>query len=101
MTIFKRELKPFQRYQIRSRILGWNEKWLFVLSRFEFSDRNKTLAAIALSKYVFKFNKVTIPPEEAIKICGLDTPENLEAGRIDFEKAKKILEIESQVEVSF
>ena len=73
MTIFKRELKPFQRYQIRSRILGWNEKWLFVLSRFEFSDRNKTLAAIALSKYVFKFNKVTIPPEEAIKICGLDT----------------------------
>jgi hypothetical protein len=95
MTIFKKELKAYKPYTVRSRILGWDEKWLFVLSRFEFLDAKRTLVAVSLSKYVFKHNRRTVPPEEALKICGLDTPEVLNQGRTDFSKAKNMLQLEA------
>jgi len=32
---FRRSLHPFQRYQLKSRILCWDEKWFFIDQRFE------------------------------------------------------------------
>ncbi|CAN6672400.1 hypothetical protein TRVA0_046S00496 [Trichomonascus vanleenenianus] len=95
MTIFKKEIKAYKPYTIRSRVLGWDSKWLFVLSRFEFNDSKRTLAAVALSKYVFKLGRKTIPPEECVKICGLGSEENLSKGRMDFDKAKNMLQLEA------
>lgn len=88
MTIFKREIFVYKPYVIKSRVLGWDNKWLFILSRFEFS--NGTLAAAALSKYVFKFKRKTIPPEEAVKFIKLDTPENIQQGTMSYERAKTL-----------
>lgn len=34
MAKFRRDLKPFQRYTIETRMLGWDEKWSFVEHRF-------------------------------------------------------------------
>lgn len=31
---FKREIKPFVRYEVESRVVGWDQKWLYVLSFF-------------------------------------------------------------------
>jgi hypothetical protein len=31
---FRRSIKPGQKYHIVTRILGWNEKWIFVVSHF-------------------------------------------------------------------
>lgn len=38
---FLREIKPYERYHIRSRILGWDEKWILIGSVFV---RSKTAA---------------------------------------------------------
>lgn len=117
--VFKREIKPFQKYVIRSRVLGWDDKWLFVISRFEFeppkgepakagtksnakafpsNESRGKLAAIGLSKYVFKLGRKTIPPEEFLSHAearlGI-TQEDYKKGRMDFERAKGIVEAEA------
>lgn len=96
MCIFKREIKPFQRYVVRNRILGWDKKWVFVLSRFEFP--NGKLAAVGLSKYVFKLKRVTIEPEKIIRMSGIASEEDFKTGLMNFEKAKGMLEVESLTE---
>lgn len=71
---FKRELTIFTRYQIKSKVLAWDNKWLFVLSKFVVPQKNgeDKLCAIAVTKYVFKKNsRITIRPVEMIKEAGL------------------------------
>lgn len=66
---FKHELKCFQRFTIESRVFAWDRKWLYVLSKF---TTEKKLHAYAVTKYVFKKNgRMTMPPIEYIKDCGL------------------------------
>lgn len=105
MCVFKREIKPLQSYHVRSRFLGWDDKWLFVLSRFEFNQGKETkLAAVCLSKYVFKEGRKTIAPEVVIKdsgfLNGTDEENNLilKKGRMDFELAKSFLDSEMVAE---
>lgn len=31
---FKREIRPYQQYQVWSRLLSWDEKWLYIVSHF-------------------------------------------------------------------
>ncbi|KAG5368399.1 hypothetical protein CJU90_0598 [Yarrowia sp. C11] len=91
---FKKEIKPLQKYTIISRILGWNQKWLVVESRFEIGGRkNPVVAATALTKYVVKDKRKTIPPCEALKMTGF-TEEQCEEGLRRFESVKGFLEIE-------
>ena len=76
---FIRELKPFQKFNISSRILAWDNKWLFVLSKFttqKSKGKEEVLNAIALTKYVFKSGRITVPPKEALSICGFLNEEN-------------------------
>lgn len=70
---FKRELKVFQRYQIKSRVLAWDNKWLYVLLKFVTHKKGaEVVCAVAVTKYVFKRNgRITIRPEEFIKELGL------------------------------
>ena len=35
---FKRALEPMQSYTVVTRVLGWDEKWLFIEHLFEGSD---------------------------------------------------------------
>ncbi|GAD95384.1 conserved hypothetical protein [Paecilomyces variotii No. 5] len=99
--VFKREIKPYQPYEVWSRILSWDEKWLYIVSHFvernEFrpsqfylqkrnsriSPRSKTLHtddavkkvfASSLSRYVFKQGRKTFPPEQMFTKCGLLPP---------------------------
>lgn len=69
---FKKELKVFERFEIHSRIIAWDEKWLFVLSEFVIPKTGR-ICAVAVTKYVFKKGggRTTIPPEEMIKSCGM------------------------------
>lgn len=66
--VFKHQIAPFQRYQVKSRIFGWTEKWLFVLCVFRSS---KGIHAFGLFKYVFKHKRQTIRPALALKASGL------------------------------
>ncbi|KAI1172755.1 capsule polysaccharide biosynthesis protein [Nemania sp. FL0916] len=82
---FRRELAPYQRYEMWSRILAWDRKWLYVVTHFVEKGAvpeaggqtwdEKTLAgkvyASAVSKYVFKLGRLTVHPAVIIDASGL------------------------------
>ncbi|KAH8667318.1 hypothetical protein BGZ60DRAFT_377849, partial [Tricladium varicosporioides] len=65
---FKREIKPYQKYQIWSRVLAWDEKWMYIASYFV---KDGAIFASAISKYVFKQGRKTIRPEEVFQKLNL------------------------------
>lgn len=95
--VFRREIKPYQPYEVWSRVLSWDEKWIYILSHFvergavrhkkyllqpkKHKDRcsgNKSQSnqahkvfASAVSRYVFKQGRKTFPPEKMLIECGL------------------------------
>jgi hypothetical protein len=102
--VFKREIKPYQPYEIWTRILSWDKKWLYLVShfvekgRYEPSsyylqpdkagshsmgeatqsssqttkdERLKHVFASAISRYVFKRGRITVPPSKMLEDCGL------------------------------
>jgi acyl-CoA thioesterase FadM len=85
-ALFRKEIKPFQKYAVSSRILGWDGKWVFVVSHFtggKDRDGNTVIFASCLSKYVFKSDRRTVPPEIVLRESGL-IPERPEgAGEVE------------------
>lgn len=106
---FKREIKPYQPYEMWSRVLCWDQKWLYVVTHFvrlgavkpagytlarggwwfwrtkqssSASSRpaekdvipEKAILAVAISKYVFKQGRRTLPPETFLADCALLPP---------------------------
>lgn len=91
--VFKRQIAPLEKYDVWSRVLCWDAKWLYVVSHFVQqgahrphvtvvgdAKRNDTecpaeferaLFASAISKYVFKAGRVTVVPEAALIEAGL------------------------------
>lgn len=68
---FKNEIAPLQKYTMASRVIGWDHKWFFVESQFEMNDpANPTIAATAITKYVIKDGRRTVPPGEAFRRAG-------------------------------
>lgn len=74
---FLKEIKPYQRYEIVSRVLSWDDKWLFILSKFLIRDKKsatkdgKRTSCLAVTKYIIKDGRVTIAPAEALQKCGI------------------------------
>ncbi|EOA91196.1 hypothetical protein ACJQWK_03357 [Exserohilum turcicum] len=89
---FQREVRPYQRYAVSSRILAWNAKAMYVVTYFikpgakletELDLRGgpgalasdnvvrKTLLATMVSKYVFKAGRTTLAPEHVFREAGL------------------------------
>ncbi len=66
--VFRREISIYTWYNVKTRVLGWNDKWIFVIGQFE---RNGKVHAFGLAKYVFKVRRKTIPPAEVIAFEGL------------------------------
>ena len=89
---FKRELKPFQKIKISSRILAWDRKWLFVMSKIV-TDDNK-VCAIAITKYVFKVGRLTIAPEEYLKFCNFLDEENQAINDKNYKLVKSLVDVE-------
>ncbi|KAL2864067.1 acyl-CoA thioesterase [Aspergillus lucknowensis] len=87
--LFHREIKPLQRYEIWSRVLAWDEKWVYVVSYFvkkgslgrdgNFSGdldldpkgNAKAVLASCMARYVFKEGRLTVMPERVLQECGL------------------------------
>lgn len=69
-TTFHREIKPYEQYEVRSKILGWDRKWLVVQSWFVRPGKKEVLLASALSKYVIKKGKFTVSPEWVLTLAG-------------------------------
>ncbi|KAF8426541.1 hypothetical protein EV426DRAFT_530250 [Tirmania nivea] len=81
VALFRREIKPFEKYEMRSRVLSWDGKWIWVVSHFvkcgsngKDHDMSKRIYASCLSKYVCKEGRKTVPPEQVLTESGLLPP---------------------------
>ncbi|MBI3810652.1 MAG: thioesterase family protein [Nitrospirae bacterium] len=61
---FRRSLDPFQRYELKSRILCWDEKWFFIEQRFE---REGELVATGTVKGLLRGRNRNIPTAEVLR----------------------------------
>ena len=66
---FKRALKPFQAYRLKTRVLCWDERWVFLEQRFE--TMGGELVALGIVKAVLTAERRTMRPKEALKIMGM------------------------------
>ena len=64
---FRRPLNPFQRYDLHSRVLGWDEKWFYMEQRFE---RAGEVVAVAIVKGLFLRAGGRVPPAEVVALTG-------------------------------
>ncbi|EGD92082.1 hypothetical protein H112_00372 [Trichophyton rubrum D6] len=103
--MFKKEIKPFQKYEIWSRVISWDEKWLYVVSYFVKDGMDKSalrpssaksqrtgregnissldaknyILSSSLSRYVFKDGRRTVKPQDVLVYMGLYPDGNAEA----------------------
>ena len=70
---FRRSVLPFERFTVRSRVLGWDEKWTYFEHVIE---RKGQLYAIAHARGLFRGPQGNVPPLELLELAGLphDTP---------------------------
>lgn len=98
---FQREIKPYEPYEIWSRILAWDQKWIYVVTHFvkkgtlksqrhtldkatPQTDEDGTrrtgkygkppsslIYASVISKFVVKLGRITVYPEVFLDLCGL------------------------------
>lgn len=72
-TTFHREIMPYERYEVRSRVLGWDKKWIVIASWFirpATKGKDEVVLASALSKYVVKKGRFTVSPERCFTTAG-------------------------------
>ena len=67
---FRRELKPFQPYYLKTRVLCWEGRWIFLEQVFETRDGH--LAAIIVVKAVFLERGRSVDCGELMRAMGLD-----------------------------
>lgn len=72
---FRKEIKPYEKYNVTSRVFCWDEKTLYFLSKFTLPGQKNRTACTSLAKYVFKDGRKTIKPIDVIKASGLFHPE--------------------------
>ena len=81
VTLYRREIRVLTPYTMQSRLLAWDEKWIFHQHRFVLDDG--TVACLAVSKSVFKEkSRKTIPPAKLLAMAGHNvTDPEIEARR--------------------
>jgi acyl-CoA thioesterase FadM len=64
---FRRPLAPFAAYELRSRIVCWDEKWFYIEQRFE---KDGQAAAVGLMKGLFRAGDRNVTPTEVMGAAG-------------------------------
>jgi acyl-CoA thioesterase FadM len=64
ISYFK-ELKPFEKYRLKTRLLGWDENWFYIEHRFM---KGELIAAKAIAKGTFTQNRKKINTGNVVKI---------------------------------
>lgn len=92
--VFRRQIRPLQKYAIWSRVLAWDEKWVYVVSYFVGSlfqtvPGEEDILASGIARYVFKDGRKTVPPRVALMDCAL-LPKNDQAIEVERIKGLKM-----------
>lgn len=87
---YRRPLEPFDRYELRTRIVGWDEKWFYVEQRFE---RRGEVVARAFVKGLFLApGGARVPPGEVVAASGREVePPPMPEGIREWTHAESIL----------
>ena len=93
---FKKEMKPCAAFEMYSRVLAWDKKWLYVVTHFVQTDSKARLYtfqpwvasgkgergsdrpvvyATGISKCVIKCGRLTVPPEKFLRAARLLAPD--------------------------
>jgi len=67
---YRREIRPFERFRIRSRVIGWDEKWFYVEHIVE--KQKDTFCAIGHARTVIRGKGGTIRPSEVLTLVGAE-----------------------------
>lgn len=65
---FLRSLDPFQVYELRTRLLCWDEKWFYIEHRFQ---RGQDLVAVAWIQGLFRGKNGNVTPREVLERTGV------------------------------
>jgi acyl-CoA thioesterase FadM len=67
MVRFRRSLKPFERFTLRSRVVGWDEKWIFIAHTIERGDHVYCQAVV---KALFLARDGGVPTRDLLEAVG-------------------------------
>lgn len=83
---YRRSLLPFQRFLVRTRVLGWDDKWMFVETRFEWCGE---LVCLGVAKGLFLDGATPCSPADlAVALApGMQSPQ-LPAWVVDWQAAE-------------
>lgn len=65
---FRRDLKAFQRFDMQTRILGWDERWTFMEHRFV---RHGRVLGVVVIRGLFRGPQGPIAPGDFLQVMGL------------------------------
>lgn len=71
MAKFRKDLKLFERYELHTRVLGWDEKWVFMEHRFV---RGGRVAGLVLMRGLFRARDGVVTPAELLHDMQVDVP---------------------------
>lgn len=66
---FQRPLALWQRCELVTRFLGWDEKWMYFEQRFESAGK---VYAVALVRALFRGKEGSVPSEEFLRTVGIE-----------------------------
>jgi acyl-CoA thioesterase FadM len=64
---FYKQIDPFQRFKLITRVVGWDEKWFYIEQRFMADGK---LAAVGVIKGLFRGKSGNVPTEEMLLLAG-------------------------------
>lgn len=69
---FRRPLDPFQKFILRTRLVCWDDKWLYMTQSFEQADGK--VAALALVRGLFNSPEGPVSPAKVMQAAGYTEP---------------------------
>jgi len=73
---YRREIRPFERFTIRSRVLGWDEKW-FYLEHIVEKDKD-TFCAVGTVRTLIRGKSANITPQDVLALVGAENMQSPE-----------------------
>jgi len=64
---FRRSVEPFERFQIRTRVLGWDEKWFYIEHVL---DKGDVFCAIGHMRLAIRANASAVPTRDVLALLG-------------------------------
>ena len=70
---YRRSIEPFERFSIRSRVLGWDDKWFYIEHVIE--NHNGELCAVGTMRTLLRGGGRSIEPRELLALMNMaETP---------------------------